>query len=124
MKIYTGYFARMKDYPKDVVPIAICAKTPDWYTGLYYPKLAPSYDILMAYKNHVIDWATYTKRFNNEILSYLDAQRVVRALAILSGGQDIVLLCYERDENLCHRSLVAKWLREFGYEVEELPYVA
>ena len=30
------------------------------------------------------------------------------------------LLCYEESEEFCHRHLVAKWLRDFGYEVKEL----
>lgn len=50
MKIYTSYFAMMRNFPENIIPIAICAKPPTWYEGLVYKKLAPSYDILMQYK--------------------------------------------------------------------------
>ena len=34
--IYTSYFAKVKDLPKSIVPIAICGKSPDWWDGLEY----------------------------------------------------------------------------------------
>lgn len=42
--IYTSYFAKLKSLPDNIVPISICGKTPDWYKGLQYKKLAPKYD--------------------------------------------------------------------------------
>jgi hypothetical protein len=36
-------------------------------------------------------------------------------------GEDIVLLCWEKPPKDCHRALVAEWLREAGFEVEEIP---
>jgi len=31
-----------------------------------------------------------------------------------------VFLCFEKDASMCHRSVLATFLREKGYEVEEL----
>lgn len=39
--IFTSYFAKLSILPPDIVPISICGKAPDWYTGLQYKKLAP-----------------------------------------------------------------------------------
>ena len=41
--IYTSYFAKLKKLPAGIAPISIALKTPDWYTGLRYIKLAPWY---------------------------------------------------------------------------------
>ncbi|NTV02456.1 MAG: DUF488 domain-containing protein [Chlorobiaceae bacterium] len=29
-------------------------------------------------------------------------------------GEDVVLLCFERPSDFCHRQLVSKWLRQYG----------
>jgi len=45
--IYTSYFAKLKSLPEDIIPISICAKSPNWYKGLQYKRLAPTYDLLL-----------------------------------------------------------------------------
>ena len=37
--IYTSYFGKLKSLPKNIIPIAICAKSPNFYNGLEYKKL-------------------------------------------------------------------------------------
>lgn len=41
IEIYTSYFVKINKLHKDVVPVAICGKCPDWYNGYQYKKLAP-----------------------------------------------------------------------------------
>ena len=36
--IYTTYFAQLRNLPKNIIPISICAKAPSWYNGLQYKK--------------------------------------------------------------------------------------
>jgi uncharacterized protein (DUF488 family) len=117
MRIYTSYFAKLKSIPSDIVPISICGKTPDNYKGLQYKKLAPKYDFFMEWKkNH--DNNFYIEHFNKEVLDVLDRQSVLKELKIMSGGFDVVLLCYEKPSDFCHRHLVADWLSVFD-KVEE-----
>ena len=40
-------------------------------------------------------------------------------LGIILLGTEIALICYEKPENFCHRHLVAEWLQEAGYQVQE-----
>lgn len=123
MKIYTTYFANLKKLPKDIVPIAICGKSPVGFKGAQYKKLAPKYDFFMKWKeNH--DNEYYIQCFNEQVLSVLDAQLVVDDLKRISGIENngksgIAMVCYERPEDFCHRHLVAKWLNENGYDVKE-----
>lgn len=122
--IYTSYFAKLKSLPENIIPISICAKTPDWFKGLAYKKLAPGYDILMKYKSDG-DEESYTKKYREQVLNNLNASRVVFELGTLADknetffSYDICLLCYEKSSDFCHRHLVAEWLRSFGYECEE-----
>ena len=122
--IYTSYFGNLKKIPKEIVPISICGKAPTWWTGLQYKKLAPKYDFFMKWKE-THDNEYYIEHFNNEVLKDLNPTGVIVELKHLCNKSmydniDIVLVCYEKPEDFCHRHLVANWLRQGGYEVEEL----
>ena len=118
MKIYTSYFAMMRHFPENILPIAICAKPPMWYEGAVYKKLAPTYSILMDYKSNP-DVDSYTERFCKDILNNLDASTVIKELEQIADGKDVALLCFEKPSDFCHRQLVAKWLNNNNYNVTE-----
>jgi len=131
--IYTTYFAKLKKLPKNVIPISICAKAPSWYSGAEYKQLAPTYELLMRWKEtHDKDY--YTKCFTSEILGRKDVANVIRELQTLlplevievinspicfSKNYHIVLVCYEKSSDFCHRHLVSEWLKEKGIECSE-----
>lgn len=120
--IYTSYFGNLRNIPDGMVPIAICGKSPDWYKGLEYKKLAPKYKFFMEWKqNHDNDF--YIEHFNEEVLDTLDVNTVVSELERLrdtvNDCEDIVLLCYEKPGDFCHRHLVADWFNENGIPCKE-----
>ena len=116
--IYTSYFANLKKIPDTITPIAICGKVPQFYNGLTYKKLAPKYSFFVVWKQtHDNDY--YIQQFQNLVLDNLNADDVVKELESLSGTKDFVLVCYEKPTDFCHRHLVAKWLRESGYDCDE-----
>ena len=121
--IYTSYFAKLKKLPINIIPISICGKAPEWYTGLQYKKLAPKYQFFTEWKkNKNNDY--YIEHFNKEVLNGLVASEVVAELKHLCNKSmyenvDIALICYEKPEDFCHRHLVANWLKDGGYNVEE-----
>lgn len=45
--IFTSYFGKLGKLPPNIIPISICGKAPDWYTGLQYKMLAPKYQFFM-----------------------------------------------------------------------------
>jgi len=116
--IYTTYFANLKKLPEYILPIAICAKSPAWYKGLEYKKLAPKYGFFMKWKqNH--DNEYYTQCFNDEVLGKLNYHNVYSELynMVTKNGElltDIALVCYEKPDDFCHRHLVADWFRKNG----------
>lgn len=122
--IYTSYFAKLSKLPANITPIAICGKSPEWYKGIQYKKLAPKWSFFSIWKE-THDNEYYIKHFNEEVLNPLNANDVVNELYSLAGKNqdaDIVLICYEKPGDFCHRHLVADWLTSNGYPVEEYKF--
>jgi len=88
--------------------------------GLEYvhaPSLAPTPDLLKAYRNGQMDWATYERRF----LDLMRERRIEETLPkrLVADG---CLLCSEDQPHHCHRRLVAEYLRDHwgGVDIEHL----
>jgi len=80
---------------------------------VHLPNLAPTKDILDAYKKDNCDWQLYQSNF----LKLMKVRRVEDnvARALMDGG---CLLCSEDKPDHCHRRLVAEYLKEKWGEVE------
>ncbi len=77
---------------------------------VHMPALAPTKDILDAYKKKGGDWSSYEKEFNSLIVSRDVANKLQPA--DMDGA---CLLCSEPTPHYCHRRLVAEYLqREWG----------
>lgn len=117
-RLYTSYFGNLKNIPDDITPIAICLKVPDSFHGAVYKKLAPTPGILERWKKNC-DEDEYREDYNKWILSHINASEVINDIKGMSNDKDVVLLCYEKPHDFCHRHLVAEWLQENGYPIEE-----
>jgi uncharacterized protein (DUF488 family) len=80
--------------------------------------LAPTQDILDAYKKQKGDWDLYEKQFLDLMRERKIEEKAPREL--LDGG---CLLCSEEKPHHCHRRLVAEYLKEKwgGVEIEHIP---
>ncbi|MCM1090059.1 MAG: DUF488 domain-containing protein [Muribaculum sp.] len=117
MKIYTSYFANLKNIPDSIVPISVSRRPPKGYSGLEYKILAPSSALLSEWhRNHNED--DYRFKFAQQLVS-LDASKILDVLGYISNGHDVVLVCYEGPSKFCHRHLIAEWLNKHGYDVKE-----
>ena len=110
--IYTSYFASRKYDPEQSVSIARWA--PRGYQGASIPDLYPPADLLRDYKSGAVDQKEYEQIYRERVLSRLNPDTVAKRL------DGLVLLCYEKSGSFCHRHIVAAWLREHGYQCEEL----
>lgn len=119
MKIYTSYFANLRNIPDSIVRISIAAKTPEFFKWIQYKKVAPKYGFFMEWKKNK-DNNFYIEHYQKEVLDTLNPENVYKDLENLSGGRDCVLLCYEKPESFCHRHLFADWLgKNLNIEVKE-----
>lgn len=114
--IFTGYYANYNKYVYNgLTPISISGKHPDWYKGLWWKFLAPSWDIFSKWKNGLISNGEYTQRFLKEILGKLDINDVKYQLDRIENP---ILLCYEK-EGFCHRHIVADWFNAHNIDCKE-----
>lgn len=112
-RLHTSYFNSGEWETKDVVSIA--GKSPEWYHGAEYKKLAPSFWFFEKYKRDG-DKAFYTEQYYKEVLNKLDPKEVYYEL-----GRNTVLLCWEKPGEFCHRHIVAEWLTNaLNIEVTEI----
>jgi uncharacterized protein (DUF488 family) len=117
MKIYTSYFAKLRKIPDSIVPISIAVGTPRWYNGISYEKLKPTWNLVRLIKIGG-DKDIYTKIYTENILNMTNPFEVITDLSYISNNKDVVLLCYEKPTDFCHRHIVADWLNEAGFKVK------
>jgi uncharacterized protein (DUF488 family) len=79
----------------------------------HHPELAPTQDMLDAYKKERGDWSEYERRF----LGLMASRRIEETVARepLDGA---CLLCSEDKPHHCHRRLVAEYLKEKWGDLE------
>jgi uncharacterized protein (DUF488 family) len=85
-------------------------------TGMEYvhvPELAPTQEMLDAYKKEKGDWRLYEQRF----LGLMRERKIEEKLprSIFEGG---CLLCSEDKPHQCHRRLVAEYLQQHWGDVD------
>ena len=120
--MYTGYFAKLKTYEeRGLIPVSICGKAPDWYKGYQFKTFAPKWSFFNEWKNgeHKGDNEYYISHFNDEVLTPLNYKNVLKELSEFDDLNKIILLCYEKPGDFCHRHLVAEWLAAHGTKCEE-----
>ena len=74
---------------------------------VHAPDLAPTKDILNAYKKGNMSWEIYEDKFLN-LMSQRNVERIVKPELLDKG----CLLCSEHEPHLCHRRLVVDYLNE------------
>jgi len=72
------------------------------------PLLAPTQDILDAFKKRKGDWGQYTQAY----LSLIRARKVEAVLSPASFAKRTVLLCSEATAEHCHRRLALEYLQQ------------
>lgn len=118
MRIYTGYFAKIKKYEEaGLTPISIARWTPSWFKGECCLELSPQATLLSDYKSGTVSEAEFEERYT-KTLSSMD---VLASVEKAAGGRDIILCCFEKPDAFCHRHILSRHLRErYNLDVKEL----
>ncbi len=74
---------------------------------VHVPELAPTKDILDAFKKHKGDWSVYEQEF----MALLEKRRIDESIAMDVIDQGC-LLCSEHKPHHCHRRLVVEYLND------------
>jgi uncharacterized protein (DUF488 family) len=75
----------------------------------HQPLLAPTQELLDAYKKESLPWETYERRF----LALMTERKVESVIDRSTFEETTVLLCSEATAERCHRRLVCEYLAEY-----------
>ncbi|MCY3783133.1 MAG: DUF488 domain-containing protein [Chloroflexi bacterium] len=81
---------------------------------VHAPNLAPTKEMLDAYRKEHRDWATYEREF----LALMDDRRIQETPSVRQALADGCLLCSEDTPEHCHRRLVAEYLGRHWEDLE------
>lgn len=117
MKIWTTYYANLKNLPEYILPVSIAGWAPKGWSGEEYKKVAPKKSWFWEYKK-TGDQEFYVTMYYKTVLSGLSKESVVNDLEnILSRHPEcteIALVCYEKPEDFCHRHILGAWLENYN----------
>lgn len=126
--VYTTYLSNLKNLPNDeqTIKYLITRWKPrntidvNKYGIIWAPQLAPTELTLSRYKDGTIGWQEYRNLFIDESFEnklFIDA--VEEIIKLNDDGYDIFLICYEKDDLMCHRSILREILHFNNCECEE-----
>jgi uncharacterized protein YeaO (DUF488 family) len=113
MRILTDYYGNYKNWHRDAVPVSVSRFPPAGYKGLEYKDVAPEEWLLEAMKTGNITQEFYIKAYRKQ-LDGIGRQAILKKLRDLSDGKDVILVCYEKDGDFCHRHLLKYYLEFCG----------
>ena len=124
--LYTTYLGRIKKIPEGVKKLLIVRIPPkklnlEKNTDIkHVPELSPTKMLLMQYKADD-DWNYFARKFKREMENRDDMRKALKELEKdLVTGEDVCLICFERDYKYCHRYLIAQRMIDKGYEWKEI----
>ena len=127
-KIYTTYFAKLKKLNIENAAKALIMRMPpaaffNEEDIIHCPQLSPSSDILIKYKKDG-DFDSFTKSFKEMLENDEDMKKYINYIIEViesDEGNDVCLICCEKDRNVCHRSILADYIKSItSCEVIEL----
>lgn len=105
--IHESYLANWRNLPSREVAEWIAV------TRTAQSVLAPGWGLLHDWKEGLIDWAEYTRRFRAEICGNPAAIARLREIRELAEHREVYLLCYEKAlDRRCHRFLLLDLIKE------------
>ena len=122
MKLSTGSYSNCKS--GNLVSISGDKGKSANFNGNAYTKLAPKRDFFVAWKYNTTlsedeNNKYYMREFYKQVLADLNPIELLKELRYF--GDDVVILCYEQNDEFCHRHLIAAWLeRILGMEIPEV----
>lgn len=121
MAIYTSYFSNYRNFPTNHIVVSITQFSPRGWKSLELKSLAPAVNLLTQYKNKEIDEFTFSAKYLNQISHDLNFKaRIIALLRHLDKEYgNVILCCYEKSNDFCHRQLLRQWLNG-ELEIKEL----
>ena len=118
--VYQTYYAKVQDFLEHR-PLALMVGAtfaqPPFTMDLWAPFLAPKGALLHAIKEQKIEGGDYVEGFRFQVMNDHRALVLIDALAHLSLGRDVCVICFEKDSSHCHRTIVKEMIVQRREEV-------
>lgn len=117
--IYTSYFGNLRNLGVEYKPVAISRFLPRGIRHMDTIKeLAPPEYLLDGYKRGTIDKEMYVGIYQSNVLNKLNLEELeARMNELQEDGKKLVLVCYEKEGDFCHRHIMAKYLNSKGFDI-------
>ena len=114
-KIYTSYFANLKNLPENAVVVSIARSQPQGMNLPEFKAFAPSAELLHAYKQGKVTNEEYETQYLAQLEALPNLSKIKEHLAQYTKDQDkdLVFLCWEAPGKFCHRHVLAKFFAKF-----------
>ena len=115
-RIYTSYFANLKNIPENSTVISIARSQPQGMNLPEFKAFAPSAELLFDYKQGKVSIEEYEARYLAQLKALPNLSEIEEHLAQYTKNQDknLVFLCWEAPGKFCHRHLLAKFFAKFN----------
>lgn len=125
----TSYFAKYSRLPQEekdkYLPIAISTSVPKWFTECYNHiiEVAPNQSSVYKLKNGIMEISEFAQEYIEILQHWVRLEEFIEYLKDLEKeySKEVILLCYEKSEDFCHRHLFANYINNtFKEDIQEL----
>lgn len=124
---YFAKFSRLSNEEKEkYYPIAISQYLPKWFdlsVGEHIADVAPLKELVLRLKEGDVTHINFTVEYISLLNEFVDIDGFVRYLQEIENmtNKEVVLLCYEKSDDFCHRHLLRHYLnKRFDLDIKEL----
>ena len=124
MPLWTTYLAFLSRNKEDILKRLKCFSTKHGAIIHYVMRkrgndeVAPSETLLLLGKKGLISWEEYAQNYLMDIRDDSDAYNFMFNVAEDSKNLEVILVCFEKDANHCHRTLLANEIVRTFKDVE------
>ena len=125
--LYTSYISNMKNLPegKMILITRWAPKSLDlskFEDAKWESILAPADSLLAAYKNGAMTKVEMLTKYKEHLNNSLPANEICLEISkAIKEGQNVYLICYEKEAFDCHRSVLAQYISD-KYDIPWMEY--
>lgn len=122
MRIYTSYYSRVSRIDtSEYLLVRVSNTSPEWFEKKLYKidsNVYPDWTTINNYKSGEITRDEFRALYARKITSQTQPEFIYQELENLGrlyGKENIVLLCWEKDAQACHRTMLAELISKGDY---------
>jgi uncharacterized protein YeaO (DUF488 family) len=79
---------------------------------------SPTRQLLKEYKAGAIDWKEFSRKFRAQLKNLEESKEAINRIFELSRNSYVTLLCYEKEGENCHRTIVKSVVEKLAEKSE------